>query len=228
MNIAIIPARLGSKRIPRKNIKNFFDRPIIEYPIEQALKSGIFDNVFVSTDSKEIAIIAENVGAEIPFLRPSELSDDLTSTQQVISHAVQSIDKRIKFSNVCCMYPTSVFFNSEDLIKSYAYFQTHSSNYVFSATKISSNILRGFTVEDESVKLLFENNINKRTQDLKSVYQDAAQFYWGKRSTWLNNKEIINNVACPYILESKLITDIDEDEDWQLAELYFNSRNRNV
>ena len=190
--IAVIPARGGSKRIPRKNIKPFLGKPIISYSIETALESNLFDKVIVSTDDEEIAKISKRYGAEVPFLRPIELSNDKTVTNAVIRHSIKWMKKEdLDVSAVCCIYATAPFIGVGDLIKAYENFQSNDWEYVFSATKYSHPIQRSFRLKnDKSVEMFYPDKFAERSQELEQAYHDAGQFYWGKTDAWLNNKVI--------------------------------------
>ena len=222
-NILIIPARGGSKRIPRKNIKLFKGKPIIERTIEIVFKLDIFDKLIVSTDDEEIASIAKRSGAEVPFVRPLKLSDDHASTRDVIIHALEWYKKRnIDYKYVCCLYPTSPLLKSKYLLDSINLLvNSDESGYVFSATKFTHPIQRAFYLDKkEKAKMFFKENFQKRTQDLKAAYHDAGQFYLASSDTWFEKSNIFEG-SIPYILPNWRAVDIDNLEDWKLAELFY-------
>lgn len=223
MNIAVIPARSGSKRIPRKNIKQFYGKPIIAWSIEAAKKSNLFDMIVVSTDDEEIAEIATYYGAVCPFIRPAELSDDYTSTSTVISHAAKwLLNSTREVQNICCIYPTAPLLQVEDLKFAKDLMDKGRWEYVFSATKYEPQILRSFKqgVGGE-VEMLFPDYFNSRTQDLPGVYHDAGQFYWGKLNAWTMQKKIFDKHSTFLEIPSWRVKDIDTENDWIEAEQIF-------
>jgi N-acylneuraminate cytidylyltransferase len=220
--IAIIPARGGSKRIPRKNIKNFFDKPLLAYSIQVALDSKLFDKIVVSTDDEEIAIIAKEYGAEIPFLRPKELSDDFTGTVDVVSHTVKYMKSQgEKYDFVCTIYATAPLLQKEYLIKGYKELKNSDAINTFSATTMPFPIQRTFKLDANGrCKMFTPEHYMSRSQDLEVAYQDAGQFYWSK----LNQKsdEIMFGMdSIPIILPRHLVQDIDTMEDWKRAEIMY-------
>ncbi|MBO8217660.1 pseudaminic acid cytidylyltransferase [Prochlorococcus marinus] len=221
MNLLIIPARGGSKRIPRKNIKNFKGKPIIEWAITESMKLNLFDKFIVSTDDEEIAEISAKAGFEIPFLRPKNLADDYTSTRDVVIHAINFFnEKNVEFEKVCCLYPTTPLLDAEDISNAFQILKKSQKNvYVFSASIYSHPIQRSFFIEKNGLsKMFFPESFCERTQDLKSAFHDAGQFYIASAKTWLNNKNIFEN-GLPYILPQSKSIDIDTLDDWKLAEL---------
>lgn len=224
MNIAIIPARGGSKRIPRKNIKDFHGRPIIAYSIEAAKQSGCFDRIIVSTDDKEIAGVAETYGAEVPFLRPAKLSDDHATTIDVIQHAIKHCTEHShKPSLVCCIYPTAPFLLPEYLRQGQLELNNSEVEYAFSATSFPYPIQRAFSVTDMGgVEMFYKKYSVTRSQDLTEAYHDAGQFYWGKTSAFILGKAIFAEHSKAVILPRKRAQDIDTPEDWELAEALFS------
>jgi N-acylneuraminate cytidylyltransferase len=225
MNIAIIPARGGSKRIPRKNIKPFAGKPIIAYSIETALKSGLFDKVIVSTDDEEIASVAASFGAKIPFMRPKELSDDHTGTMVVINHAIQYLlDLGYTFSNVCCIYATAPFVHARYLQEGYEKLTNSNKSYSFSVTSFPFPIQRAVRItSDNTVEPFNKDHIFTRSQDLEEAFHDAGQFYWGTVDAFLNNIVIFSNASIPVVLPRHLVQDIDTEEDWNRAELMYRA-----
>ncbi len=223
MNIAIIPARGGSKRIPRKNIKEFHGKPIIAYSIEAALLSGCFDKVIVSTDDKEIAEVASKYGAEIPFIRPCEISDDYATTLDVIEHAVQwYLNKGEVPDNVCCIYATAPFVNADSLKSAFKTLKNSKLDYVFSATSYAFPIQRALSMNEQGKVQMFQpEEFNSRSQDLEEAYHDAGQFYWGTADAFLNKRAIFGANSMVELLPRKQVQDIDTPEDWELAEALY-------
>ena len=219
--IAIIPARGGSKRIPWKNIKDFFGKPLISYSIEVAESSGLFDNIIVSTDSEEIANIAQKYGACVPFLRPAELADDFAITVDVMAHAVHWLQGDLgELSVVCCIYATAPFICKDDLIRAYDIFKTNRWSYVFSATSYPFPIQRSLKRLDEGgVGMFYPELVETRSQDLEEAYHDAGQFYFGKPQAWLNKQKVFGNHSEIIILPRWRVQDIDNEQDWRNAEL---------
>jgi pseudaminic acid cytidylyltransferase len=224
MNLCVIPARGGSKRIPRKNIKGFCGKPMIAWSIEAAIQSNCFDRIIVSTDDEEIASIAQQLGAEIPFLRPSELSDDYTGTTTVVAHAIdwQNTNGR-KAVNVCCLYATAPFVNPNNLVDGLNLLKTTNADYVFSVTSYAFPIQRAIRITSENrVEMFQPEHFDTRSQDLEEAWHDAGQFYWGKTSAWLENQPIFGLSSVPVILPRHQVQDIDTPEDWEQAQLMFN------
>jgi len=223
MNVAVIPARGGSKRIPRKNIKSFCGKPIIAYSIETAITSKLFDKVIVSTDNKEIAETAKEYGAEVPFIRPAKLSDDYTGTNEVIVHGIKWImDQGWEVSAVCCIYATAPFFQKDDLIKAYDIFLTNKWKFVFAATSFVYPIQRAFMkLKTDGIKMFNPEHFETRSQDLPEAYHDTGQFYWGKTDAWLKNTMAYSEQSTIVELPSYRVVDIDTEEDWIRAELIY-------
>ena len=219
MTVALIPARGGSKRIPRKNIKNFCGKPIIAYSIEAASASKCFDRIVVSTDDEEIASIATHYGAEVPFIRPSELADDFASTIDVVNHGIQALALPTE-SWLCCLYATAPFVKPEDLISARSMFMEQSLDYVFSATEYLFPIQRAFRLNHEGMCEMFTPEyFSARSQDLEPAYHDAGQFYFGKVSAFLRGAAIFHqSVSKPLLLPSYRVQDIDTPDDWVRAE----------
>ena len=225
-SIAIIPARGGSKRIPRKNIKNFNGVPVIFYAIEAAKKSGIFDEIIVSTDDTEIAKIAEEMGAKIPWLRDKVLADDFTTTVNVIQNVVQKLSlENIKYESVCCIYPVTPLLHHKSLIKGLEILERANCDYVVAATKVSSSPQRYFKLGDNNqIEMPSRESELTRTQDLEKYYQDAGQFYWGASTAWESGKQIFTSNSRIIELELGASVDIDTLEDWRYAELLFHAK----
>jgi pseudaminic acid cytidylyltransferase len=223
MNICVIPARGGSKRIPRKNIKEFNGKPIIAYSIEAALKSNCFDQVIVSTDDDEIVEVARKYGAQVPFVRPDELSNDYVGTIPVIKHAIEWMeDNENPVENVCCLYATSPFIQSQTISKAFQQLKDLRADYCFSVTRFAFPIQRAVKiVQDNKVNMFYPEHFNIRSQDLEEAYHDAGQFYWGKAQAFKDELPIFSEVATPYILPRYLVQDIDTLEDWIRAEAMY-------
>lgn len=223
MRLAVIPARGGSKRIPRKNIRPFFGQPMIAWPIRAALESGCFNRVIVSTDDPEIAAVAKLHGADAPFLRPAALSDDYTGTIPVVAHAVDWIHQNEgKSTEVCCLYATAPFVVASDLRRGLSVLHSSGADYAFSVTRYTSPIQRAIRITpDDRVEMFYPDLFNTRSQDLEEAFHDAAQFYWGKPNAWLGGKPIFSHAAAPVVLPRYRVQDIDTPEDWARAEFMF-------
>jgi pseudaminic acid cytidylyltransferase len=223
--IAIIPARGGSKRIPRKNIKDFGGRPIIAWPILTALTSKCFDAVIVSTDDLEIASIAEQYGAEVPFRRPPELSDDYVGTVEVISHAIDSLKGTYRdIEQVCCIYPTAALLNSADLTRGYDQLIATNSDYAIGVTDYGYPIQRALKVTSSGeIEMFFPENYQKRSQDLERCWHDAGLFCWGTTDAWTQKKAVFHAKSSPIFISRWQVQDIDTREDWDYALKIFNS-----
>ena len=225
MNIAVIPARGGSKRIPRKNIKLFCGKPMIAWSIEAAKNSGLFERIICSTDDKEIAVVAREHGAETPFLRPAELSDDHTGTIPVVAHAIKKLqNSENKIDIVCCIYATAPFIQEVDLKNSFEQLEKEDANYCFAVTNYPFSIQRAIRITKENrCEMLQPEMFNMRSQDLDEAYHDAGQLYWGKTTAWLETEQMFSLKSTPYILPRYLVQDIDTEEDWLQAELMFKA-----
>lgn len=226
MRLAIIPARGGSKRIPKKNIKEFCGKPIVAYSIQAALKSEVVDRVLVSTDEAAIAEVARRWGAETPFMRPEGISDDYTPTVPVIKHAIEWVnDNWGKVRDVCCIYATAPFVTSDDIKNAYEkYCEEKVTGYVFSGATFPFPIQRAFHIDENGFcKMFHPENYNARSQDLVEAYQDAGQFYWGSAEAYLSEKIFFSTDSKPYVLPRYRIQDIDTFEDWTRAELLFQT-----
>lgn len=225
MKVAIIPARGGSKRIPKKNIKLFCGQPMISYSIKAAIESNCFDYVIVSTDDVEIANVAIKYGASVPFIRPPELSDDFIGTTPVIHHAINAIEQCIgvKIDMVCCIYPTAPFVQALDIKKGLDILDNISDcEYSFGVTTYAFPIQRAIKIDDSNrVSMFNPEAFNIRSQDLEEAYHDAGQFYWGRRQAWVNELKIFAPYSLPVILPRYRVQDIDTLEDWHCAELMF-------
>jgi N-acylneuraminate cytidylyltransferase len=228
MKIAVIPARGGSKRIPHKNIKNFRGKSMIAWSIEAAKFSGIFDHIIVSTDDHDIAQIAKQHGAEVPFMRPEELSDDHTGTGAVVKHAVQWITENIgKPEFVCIIYATAPFIRSEDLAKGFEMIGQSGADIVFTVTSFPFPIQRAIKIKDNGRVAMFQPEyLMTRSQDLEPAYHDAGQFYWAKAEAVMNDTPAFSESAVPLLLPRSRVQDIDTEEDWLRAELMHCSLSR--
>jgi len=226
MNLCVIPARGGSKRIPRKNIREFCGKPMIAWPIEAAQASQCFDHIIVSTDDAKIADVARQWGAEVPFMRPVELADDFAGTTPVVAHAVQwFIDQNTEPEAVCCLYATAPFVQSADLSQGLNLLrQTPSDRFVFTATTYASPIQRALKINPRTgqVQMWQPENFSKRSQDLEEAYHDAGQFYWGIQSAWLTAGNLFEGSQA-LVLPRWRVQDIDTEDDWVRAELMYKA-----
>ncbi|MCQ2044495.1 N-acylneuraminate cytidylyltransferase [Stutzerimonas kunmingensis] len=225
MKLAVIPARGGSKRIPRKNIKQFCGKPMIAWSIEAALQSRCFDQVVVSTDDAEIADVARQHGADVPFMRPAELSDDHTGTIPVIRHAIEWFTLQGRtVEQVCCLYATAPFVTAEDLNRGMQVLQGNDCDYAFSVTSYAFPIQRAIRINGQGrVEMFNPEYFNTRSQDLEGAFHDAGQFYWGGADAWLQGKQIFSPDALPVMLQRHRVQDIDTPEDWMRAEWLFKA-----
>jgi pseudaminic acid cytidylyltransferase len=219
MKIAVIPARGGSKRIPRKNIKEFCGKPMIAWAITSAIKSKLFDNVIVSTDDEEIADIARKWGAETPFSRPAELADDLTPTVPVIAHAVKvCLEQAWEVEYACCIYPCAPFLQADDLIIAFDLLQKNNADFVYPVTEYAHPIQRAMRqLPSGQMQFISPENELTRTQDLEKSYHDSGQFYWGRASAWLEHKKMHTD-GLGMTIPSWRVVDIDSMDDWKRAE----------
>ncbi len=223
MRIAIIPARGGSKRIPRKNIKKFLGKPIIAYSIETALKSELFDEVFVSTDDEEIATIAKSFGAIVPIFRSEKNSDDFATTSDLLIEVLEYYQTQNKTVEAfCCIYATSPLIEKDDLIAANQLFKQSNFDTLLSAVAYSFPPQRSFQLNDEKqIELNFPENIQKRSQDLATFYHDAGMFYFCKTAAFLLSKNIWSGKIGAFCLNEMKVQDIDTESDWKLAELKY-------
>ncbi|MCX7628515.1 MAG: pseudaminic acid cytidylyltransferase [Methylophilaceae bacterium] len=220
MKLCVIPARGGSKRIPRKNIRDFCGRPILAYSIAAARACGLFDRVMVSTDDAEIAEVARRHGAEIPFLRPAELADDFTGTNAVVKQAIQWHQAQgMAVEAACCLYATAPFVTARDLAAAWEMLETGGRAYVFSVARFAYPIQRALRrLPDGSVEMFQPQHRMTRSQDLEPAYHDAGQFYWGRAQAFLDDLPIFAPHSLAYLLPAHRVQDIDTEEDWQRAE----------
>lgn len=228
--IAIIPARGGSKRIPKKNIKSFHGKPIIAYSIEVALESKLFEKVIVSTDDEAIVKVVTDFGAEVPFIRPQELANDYTGTQDVVQHAIDYLEsKNQRYEYVCTIYPTAPLLKKEYLIEGYNKLKKSDAVYAFSCALIPCPIQRTFKITKEGrCKMFNPDYYMTRSQDLEEAYQDAGQFYWMNKKREQKNENIVifSEISIPIILPRHLVQDIDTLEDWTRAEFMYEISKR--
>ena len=223
--IAVIPARGGSKRIPRKNIKPFCGKPMIAYSIEAAIRAGIFDEIIVSTDDEEIADVAKNAGASVPFMRPKELSDDFTATGAVVEHAIkflQARGDRIKF--VCTIYATAPLIDEFYIKLGLEKLRASNAKNAFSCTSMPFPIWRTFKIaKDGRCEMFWRENFDKRSQDLEEAYQDAGQFYWTNLDAPSSDEIFFGRDSIAIVLPRHLVQDIDTLQDWIRAEFLYEA-----
>ena len=222
-NLCIIPARGGSKRIPRKNIKNFLGKPIIAYSIEAAIKSKLFDEVMVSTDDDEIAEVAKKYGAKVPFIRSQKNADDFATTVDVLIEVIDDYKHLGKeFDYCCCVYPTAPLIKIDKLKSGFDKLKNDNFDVVFPVVNFSYPIWRGLKkTTKKNFELLWPEHLNSRSQDLEDVYHDAGQWYWFKPENLIESKTLFGiNTSC-VILEATEVQDIDTEIDWKLAELKY-------
>ena len=224
--VAVIPARGGSKRIPRKNIRSFCGKPIISYSISCSLRSELFDEVIVSTDDDETATIARNFGAIVDELRPENISDDRTGVLAVVAHELMKLEERcVRPTAACLIYATAPMIREIDLIESFKVFEAGDTDFVFSAAEFSSPIFRSFTILPNGRAQMFKpEHYESNSQELPRAYHDAAQFCWGKPDAMMDpNAVVFSERSKPYVLPTNLVNDIDTPEDWTRAEWMFQA-----
>lgn len=227
MKLAVIPARGGSKRIPRKNIRDFCGRPMLAWSVAAARDSGCFDAIIVSTDDAEIAEVAQEAGAEAPFLRPPELSDDHTGTLPVIRHAIEAMTAAGHLpTQVCCIYATAPFLTAEVLREGLRILEADDTlDYAFSVTSYAFPIQRAIRRRtDGRVEMFDPAMFNRRSQDLEEAWHDAGQFYWGRAEAWISERLIFGPRSAAVVLSRHRVQDIDNPEDWIRAELMFRAQ----
>ena len=221
-NICIIPARGGSKRIPRKNIKEFLGKPIIAYSIKAAIDSGLFDEVMVSTDDIEIADIAKKYGAKVPFMRSTKNSNDFATTFDVVEEVIQAYELNGKeFENICCLYSCAPFVKAETLHLALKELIDKKFDMVFPIIAFGFPIQRALSESDGKIAMIYEENLNIRSQDLEERFHDAGQFYWCNTMKLLKNKKILTSNSGGIIISELKSQDIDTEIDWKLAELKY-------
>lgn len=223
VNLCIIPARGGSKRIPRKNVKKFFGKPAIAWSIEAAIESECFGKVIVSTDDSEIKDISEGLGACVPFLRPESLADDHTGTIAVVRHAITAMcDLGFNMEYVCCVYPVAPLIRTQDIVTAFNKIQGSPWDFVFPVTKYPFPIQRAVKLSVEGQVAMFQPGLfDRRSQDLEEAYHDVGQFYWGKADAWMTKDKIFGPTSAALILPRHRVQDIDDFDDWRRAELLF-------
>jgi len=224
--LGIVPARGGSKRIPRKNIKPFHGIPLIERSIETLHKAGVFDRVVVSTDDTEVAEVARAAGAEVPFMRPAALADDNSGTGTVIRHAITELESEPEgadgFGEICLMYPTAVFVTPQDIRAGLAQLRMSDSEYVFAATRFAAPIERALVADDQGhCSMKWPEHLLTRSQDLRPAFHDVGQFYWGQRDAWAAGIPVMTGRSEILEIPSWRVQDIDTPDDWYRAELLF-------
>lgn len=225
--VAIIPARGGSKRIPKKNIKSFLGKPIISYPIEAALKSKLFNEIMVSTDDEEIAEISKMLGASVPFLRSIKNSDDFATTVDVLLEVIEEYKKRGKvFDYVCCIYPTTPFISPEKLNHSFKILIEKKAKSLIPIVRYSYPIQRALRIENDSLQYIYPENGSKRSQDLELTYHDAGQFYWIKTDVLVNQSSMVTDNSIAYKISELEVQDIDSETDWKIAEMKYQILNK--
>lgn len=221
--ICVITARGGSKRIPKKNIKEFCGKPIIAYSIEAALSSGLFDEVMVSTDSEEIAEIAGRYGANVPFMRSEETSSDYATTRDVLMEVLSEYEKLGKrFDTMVCIYPTAPFITGERLSEANAELERLNAKMLVPVVRFSFPPQRAYIIEDDMLKYRWPENRNMRSQDLEPFYHDAGQFYIYRVSDYLKNDGNISEDIVPFVLSDMEVQDIDNEDDWKIAEFKYS------
>lgn len=227
MNAAIIPARGGSKRIPRKNIRPFAGKPMIAYSIEAAKESGLFERVIVSTDDPEIAEIALRYGAEVPFIRPANLADDFTGTDSVLLHVLEWLQANDRLPDFfCCIYATAPFIRTEYICQGFKLLLSHQATTAFPVATFPSCIFRALRIEKHGrLEMVWPENREKRSQDLGEAYHDAGQFYWANTLKYLTERRLFSADAVPVPIPRYLVQDIDTFEDWENAERMYKALN---
>lgn len=222
MNIAIITARGGSKRIPHKNRKEFCGKPIIEYSIEAAKQAGIFDTVMVSTDDNKIAEIAKNAGAEVPFMRSAETSNDYATTADVLMEVLEKYKERgIRYENACCIYPTAPFVTGNKLRRAMDMLVNEKKDSVMPVVPFSFPPLRGMVINDGKLEYKWQEYAMKRSQDLEEIYHDCGQFYVFRVEAFEKEKKLVTDNTAGMIISELEVQDIDNETDWELAEMKY-------
>lgn len=224
-NIAIIPARGGSKRIPRKNIRNFCGKPLIAHSITAALQSDLFKHVIVSTDDYEIATIAKAAGASVPFMRSAETANDFATTVDVLNEVVNRLYtlEKLDYAALCCIYPTAPLLTAETLIASHAVFAQSKGETLMPLVRYGHPIQRSLEIVDSRARYIWPENISARTQDLSPRFHDCGQFYWIGWRGLREHKKLNMDAIIPFEIDETFVQDIDSESDWQLAELKFQA-----
>lgn len=222
MNIAIITARGGSKRIPHKNRKEFCGKPIIEYSIEAAKQAEIFDTVMVSTDDDKIAEIAKNAGAEVPFMRSAETSNDYATTADVLMEVLEKYKERgIRYENACCIYPTAPFVTGDKLRRAMDMLVKEKKDSVMPVVPFSFPPLRGMVINDGRLEYKWQEYAMKRSQDLEEIYHDCGQFYAFRVESFEKERKLVTGNSAAMIISELEVQDIDNETDWELAEMKY-------
>lgn len=225
-NLAIIPARGGSKRIPRKNLRDFLGRPVISYAIENAIKTGLFEEIIVSTDDSEIAAVAQDYGARVPFFRSAETSGDMATTAEVLLEVLGKYrESGTEFIHACCIYPTAVFASPGLLKRAYGMMTTTNANSIFSLVQYAHPIWRAYRLKDEVAGMIWPGNKYTRTQDMEKTYHDAGQFYWFKIDSFLKTHDLTDSTSGAIVLNENEVQDIDDETDWKVAEMKYKLLN---
>ncbi|MCE7995975.1 MAG: pseudaminic acid cytidylyltransferase [Roseivirga sp.] len=220
--LAIITARGGSKRIPRKNIKEFLGEPIINYSIKAALQAGCFDEVMISTDDEEIAEVARKAGAIVPFIRSEATSDDYSTTADVLKEVLEDYRKAGKFFKYfCCLYPTAPFVTSDKLSQAFKLLSESEAKSVVPVVRFGFPIQRSFKLEDGKVKMNWPEHMNTRSQDLPPAFHDSGQFYFLRTAAFLNDGKLFTDFTLPIEMPESEVQDIDNEEDWKVAEIKY-------
>lgn len=226
--VGIIPARGGSKRIPRKNIRDFHGQPLISRTIRTLLDSAIFDDVVVSTDDDEIAEVSQGAGASVPFRRPAELADDMSGTGAVVRHAIGMIEQsrdaqgEASVDHVCLVYPGAVFVTPGDLVESFDTLTSNEVQYVYSATSFASSIDRAVVLDERGLATMrHPEHLLTRSQDLTEAFHDVGQFYWGRIDAWKQGVAVLTGRSMLHLLPRWRVQDIDTPEDWERAEVLY-------
>jgi len=227
--LAIITARGGSKRIPKKNIRDFLGKPVIAYVIDASIKSNLFEEVMVSTDDSEIAEVAQKYGARVPFMRSAENSDDFATTDDVLVEVLEEYKKLGKnFEYACCLYPTAPFVTPQKLQQAFKLLVESQADSVFPVVAFSYPIWRSLRIENGRLVMNFPENLNKRSQDLAIAYHDAGQFYFFRVENFLTKRKIFSDFSLPLLVSELEAQDIDNETDWKLAELKYRLLYNNV
>lgn len=226
-SVAIITARGGSKRIPRKNIKDFLGKPIIAYSITAALEADCFDEVMVSTDDREIAEVARSFGASVPFFRSADTSDDIATTADVLVEVLNSYgDRGPQFSHACCIYPTAPFVTAQKLRYGYQLLVQTGADSALPVVRFGYPIRRSLQIEQGRLSMIWPEHIHTRSQDLPPAYHDSGQFYWFDVPRFLETRELFTRHTVPIIVPESEVQDIDDEEDWKIAEMKFRLLSR--
>jgi pseudaminic acid cytidylyltransferase len=226
VKIAVIPARGGSRRIPRKNVRPFCGRPMIAWSIETARASQLFDHVVVSTDDAEIGAVAAEWGAEVPFTRPADLAGDHAGTTEVVAHATRwALERGWPLDAVCCIYATAPLLDAGDLRRGFDALESGDWAFAIAASELAAPVFRAFTQRSEGgLQMCFPQYFETRSQDLPRALHDAAQFYWGRPSAWIEARRVFDRWTVPVLIPRWRVQDIDDPEDWTRAETMFRQQ----